>query len=47
MKFRLNDTKMLELNTLMIQIHLLRVQIQWMTFMKILMITIQTEKQKS
>ena len=30
-----------------IQMHLLSVQIQWMTFMRILMITIQAEKGKS
>ena len=29
----------------MIQMHLLSVQTQWMTFMKILMITTQTERQ--
>ena len=31
----------------MIQKHLLNAQIQWMTSMKILMIIIQTEKEKS
>ena len=30
----------------MIQKHLLNAQIQWMTFMKTLMITIQTEEEK-
>ena len=30
----------------MIQMHLLSVQIQWMMFMKILMITTQQEKEK-
>ena len=33
-------------NISMIQIHLLSVQILWMTFMRILMITTQTEKEK-
>ena len=37
---------MLEQTILMIQMHLLSVQIQWMTFMRILMITIQTDKEK-
>ena len=38
---------MLEQNILEIQMHLLNVQIQWMTFMRILMITTQAEKEKS
>ena len=33
-------------NISMIQIHLLSVQILWMTFMRILMITTQAEKEK-
>ena len=38
--------KMREQNTLMIQVHLLSVQIKWMTFMRISMITTQAEKEK-
>ena len=34
------------INVYMIQIHLLGVQILWMMFMRILMITTQTEKEK-
>ena len=37
---------MLEQNIQMIQKHLLSVQIQWIMFMKILLITTQTEKEK-
>ena len=37
---------MLEQTVLMIQMHLLSVQLRWMTFMRILMITIQAEKEK-
>ena len=33
-------------NIVMIQMHLLSVQIEWMTFIRILMITIQAEKEK-
>ena len=35
---------MLEQNISVIQMHLLSVQIQWMTFLRILMITTQTDK---
>ena len=38
---------MFEQNILMIQMHLLSVQILWMAFMKILMTTTQTDKEKS
>ena len=37
---------MQEQSILMIQMHLLSDQIRWMTFMRILMITIQVEKEK-
>ena len=33
-------------NIVMIQMHLLSVQIEWMTFIRILMTTIQAEKEK-
>ena len=38
---------MFEQKILMIQMHLLSVQILWMAFMKILMTTTQTRKEKS
>ena len=38
--------KMLEENILMIQTHLSSVQIQWMTFMRTLMITTQADKEQ-
>ena len=38
---------MQEQNTSMIQMHLLSLQILWMMFMGMLMITIQNEKEKS
>ena len=34
------------LHLIMIQVHLLSVQIQWMTFMRILMVITQAEKEK-
>ena len=37
---------MLEQNIVMIQMHLLSVQTEWMTFIKILMITTQAEQEK-
>ena len=37
---------MLEQTILMIQMHLLSVQIEWMTFIGILMTTIEAEKEK-
>ena len=37
---------MLEQTILSIQMHLLSVQIRWMTFIRILMITTQTENKK-
>ena len=38
---------MLQQTILMIQMYLLSVQIEWMTFIKILMTTIQAEKEKN
>ena len=46
MNFRSKSEKTLEQTILTIQTHLLSVQIQWMTFMRILMITTQTGKEK-
>ena len=46
MNFRSKSEKMFEQTILTIQTHLLSVQIQWMTFMRILMITTQTGKEK-
>ena len=40
------SAKMQEQNTSVIEMHLLNVQMWWMTFIRILMITIQTEKEK-
>ena len=44
MNFLLKSAKMLEQTILMIQMHLFSVQIRWMTFMRIMMITTQAEK---
>ena len=46
MNFSLKIIKMLEQTILTIQTHLLNVQIRWMTFIRILMTTIQAEKEK-
>ena len=46
MNFLSKSMKMREQNTLMIQVHLLSVQIKWMTFMRISMIKTQAEKEK-
>ena len=46
-EFLINDRKkMLELNILMIQLHLLSIQMTWMMFSLILMITIKKENKK-
>ena len=47
MNFLSKRVKMLEQTILMIQIYLLSVQTQWMTFMRILMTTTQAGKEKS
>ena len=46
MNFLSKTVKMQEQNISMIQMYLLSVQILWMTFMRILMITTQAEKEK-
>ena len=46
-KKKKKSAKMQEQNTSMIQMHLLSLQILWMMFMRMLMITIQNEKEKS
>ena len=43
-EFLIKKREVLEQTILMIQMHLLRVQIEWMTFIRILMITIHAEK---
>ena len=45
-EFLIKNVNMQEQNILVIQMHLLSVQIQWMTFMRILMTTTQTGKEK-
>ena len=45
MNFLSKSVTMQEQNTSMIQVHLLSVQIKWMTFMRISMITTQAEKE--
>ena len=42
----IKNVNMQEQNISVIQMHLLSVQIQWMTFMRILMIITQAEKEK-
>ena len=46
MNFLLIGVRMQVKNIQMIQMHLLSVSIQWMTFTKILTITTQTDKEK-
>ena len=46
MNFRSKSAKMLEQTILIIQMHLLSVQILWIMFMRILTITTQAEKEK-
>ena len=46
MNFWSKSAKMLEQNILKIQMHLWSVQIEWMTFISILMTTSQAEKEK-
>ena len=45
-EFWSKSAKMLEQTILMIQMHLLSVQTEWMTFIKTFIITIQAEKEK-
>ena len=47
MNVRSKTVKMQEENISMIQMHLLSVQILWMAFMRILIITTQAEKEKN
>ena len=46
-EFLTNKREDVEINIVMIQTHLLSVQIRWMTFIRILMTTTQAEKEKS
>ena len=46
-EFSINKREDVEINIVMIQMHLLSVQIRWMTFIRILMTTTQAEKEKS
>ena len=46
-EFLTNKHEDVEINIVMIQMHLLSVQIRWMTFIRILMTTTQAEKEKS
>ena len=46
MNFGLNSVKMQEQTILVIQMYLLRVQIEYMTLIKILMTTAQAEEEK-
>ena len=45
-EFLINNRKMLELNNLMIQLHLLSIQMIWMMFLLILTITTKKENEK-
>ena len=45
-EFLIKNVNMQEENISVIQMHLLSVKIQWMTFMRILMTTTQTSKEK-
>ena len=45
-EFLLNNRKMLELNILTIQLHLLSIQMTWVMFLLILTIIIKKEKEK-
>ena len=46
-KFLIKKRKDVGINIVMIQMHLLSIQIEWMTFIRILMITTQANKEKS
>ena len=46
-KFLIKKRKDVGINIVMIQMHLLSIQIEWMKFIRILMITTQANKEKS
>ena len=46
-KFLIKKRKDVGINIAMIQMHLLSIQIEWMKFIRILMITTQANKEKS
>ena len=46
-KFLIKKRKDVGINIVMIQMHLLSIQIEWMKFIRILMITTQVNKEKS